>query len=854
MIEARGNAGFSTRRMVSALGVLVSTVMLAAAERESIQPYGMDPHTLHLWHLDEAGPPFADSGRDRTPLAGLLNGAKAGAESLDGFSRAVSFHADSGGVPGESGLRGAILSASPFLATGQQDNVRSGFSYFGPDGAFTYEMLVKLNVLPQDARCIALGLMTMEGDDTDRIFNFRIEKDGFLSFFPLPHGGATGGGVASIPTTGPDAIDTRSWFHVAVSYDGNSGAANNLKLYWTRVREGVSQANCIGSGSLASDFNGKTGDLAIGNEARSFPGNAEAEPFPGLIDEVRLSDVARHPSDFVFVHPSLRISPLHAAAVQSARGQPARFRLGMLGVFVDSQKPPDSSLAGGILELGSGLHRLDFDFGFTPDQSDGNVRLRCLLEGVDERWRDTELGMTLACQILDGEDRVLSQSRFQAVGRSAGWETSLEDSVMTRRAEPVFIPAGGRKLRIALASGSPDTTGFFAIDDIALHAVGGRDNPLWRSGEVVYDAITTSPAGTLPGWKRAGTEPAIARLVNRVGHPVIGLVDGDLSREGEWVTVRELPRRAEKSGTFVLSWDEVFNVIDGNTRRATYVNVPPGRYVFRAMGLAGGGEVAGDALAMTVMIHPPVWEQFWFWPAIAAGLVAAVSAGVLLFHRQKAMRTMERLRFQNALEKDRTRIARDMHDDLGTRVTFITLSAALAQREIDHSPDDARRHLAKMTESARELVVAMDDLVWAVDPAHDTLDELAFHITRLADEMFRDTEIRCRLDIPAMLPALSLGSEFRHHIALSVKETLHNILRHAGPCEVFVSLTFDGEVLRIAIRDTGAGFDAAGIDRGHGLGNLGGRLKEIGGTCTIESSLGSGTRVVLSCPVSKGPQ
>jgi len=854
MIKVPMACGLRARRTIPAFVALAVTLMPLWLQAGDFHPNAADAHTLHLWHLDEGGPPFSDAGKDPTPLAGLLNGAKPGRISLGGLNRAISFNANTGGTPGASDLRGAILTANPFLATGQRDNVKQGFIYAGPDGGFTYEMVVKLDLMPGESPSIALGLLTMEGDDADRIFNFRIEKEGFLSFFPLPHGGAMGGGVASIPTTGPDAVDTKSWFHVAVSYDGNSGAANNLKLYWTRLRDGLTEATCIGSGALASDFNGKTGDFSIGNEARSFPGNAEAEPFPGMIDEVRISDVARHPSDFFFVDPAKRVRPEQLSMAAASSDGPAEFRLGMLDVFVDSQKIDHSLLGGGVLELKSGLHRLDFDFGFTPDQSDGNVRMRCFLDGVDERWRDTELGMTLACQFLDDEDRVISQSRFQAAGRSAGWETSLEDSVMTRRAEPVFIPAEARKLRIALSSGSPDTTGFFAIDDIAVHAVGSRDNPLWRSGSVIYDAITTSPAGAMPGWKRAGTEPAIARLVNRVSHPVIGLVDGDLDREGEWVTVRNLPDRLGKSGTFVLSWDEVYNVIDGNTRRATYVNVPPGRYVFRAMGLAGGGEVAGDTLAMTVMIPPPVWERFWFWPAVAAGVVAMVSLAVLAFFRQRAMRILERLRFQNALERDRTRIARDMHDDLGTRVTFITLSAALAQREIDTSPDDARRHLAKMTESARELVVAMDDLVWAVDPAHDTLDELAFHITRLSDEMFRDTEIRCRLDIPSMLPSLPLGSEFRHNFALAVKEALHNVLRHAGPCEVFLSLKFDGQILGITIRDTGVGFEAAGVGRGHGLGNFGGRMKEIGGTCSIDSSPGKGTCVVLSCPVSRGPQ
>jgi signal transduction histidine kinase len=159
-----------------------------------------------------------------------------------------------------------------------------------------------------------------------------------------------------------------------------------------------------------------------------------------------------------------------------------------------------------------------------------------------------------------------------------------------------------------------------------------------------------------------------------------------------------------------------------------------------------------------------------------------------------------------------------------------------------------------MTESARDLVVAMDDLVWAVDPANDTLDDLASHLTRLSDEMFRDSPVRCRLDIPSLLPALPLGSEFRHHVALAVKESLHNVLRHAGPCEVFLSLAFNGDTLRITIRDTGAGFDLAADPKGHGLENLASRFEEIGGSCVIESSPGGGTRIVLSCPISKAPQ
>jgi signal transduction histidine kinase len=826
---------------------------MADNSAHGFQEYPPDAHTLHLWHLDERGTPFVNSVPGATPLEGLLNGASAGKQSVPGLGMAISLNASAGGVPATSGLRGAILLSSRSLGTGPGDNVRPDFRYFGPDGAFTYEMVVKLDVMPRDSQTIALGLMTMEGDGEDRIFNFRIEKEGFLTFFPLPHGASMGGGVATIPTSGNDAINTKDWFHIAVSYDGNNDTSSNLKLYWTRLRPGLTAANCIGSGSLTSDLNGNLGDFAIGNEARSFPTNAEAEPFPGLIDEVRISGVARHPSDFFFVPSNLRISPEQYVENRSQRTEPTPFRLGLSGLIVDSRPTTLKRHPTNQLELDSGLHRLDFDFGFVPEQPGGEVKLRCLFEGVDERWRDTELGMTLACQILSADGRVVSQSRFGAVGRSGGWESSVEESAMTRRTEPIYIPAGARKFRISLTSGSPDTTGFFAIDNIALHQPGAREAPLWRSGGYVYDAVTTSPAGTLPGWKRTGAEPAIAQLVMRPNHPALGLIDGDQSRDGEWFFVQDLPPAAFEGGTYVLSWDEVFNVIDGDTRRATYVNVPPGRYTFRAMGIAGDGASFGDALEVHLLIHPPFWQKPWFWPSLASGCVALVSAIIIAIHRSRAKRSLERLRFQNALEKDRTRIARDMHDDLGTRITFINMSAALARKEMETSPAKSRSHLEKVTRSARELVVAMDDLVWAVDPTNDTLDDLASHIARLSEEMFRDSDVRCRLDIPSFLPVLPLGSEFRHNVALSLKEALHNVLRHAGSCEVSVAVVFDGSTLHIKVRDTGRGFDLINNPKGHGLDNMASRFREIGGACTIDSSPGGGTTVVLSCPIAKRP-
>jgi signal transduction histidine kinase len=838
-----------------ALPLMTAAACVVAVGREFHTPYQPDPQTLHLWHLDEAAPPFTDqAGGDGLPLPllGLLNGARARQPAPPGLGHSISFHSNAGGIAGAVNFAGAILTAAPLLSHGPGDNAPAGFRYFGPDGAFTYEAVLKLHELPDQFANAAASIISMEGEDGDRIFNFRIEREGFLSFIPLPDSGAKGLALATIPLDGPHAIDTSHWFHVAVSYDGNAGVAGNLQLHWTRLAPGIRAAHRIGSGTLTADLNGRSGDFAIGNEARGFEGNAEAEPFPGLIDEVRISSVARHPSDYFFVPPGLRVNPERASALPESR-RPPGFDLRLASVLVDASSAVIPSGKDRELRLGSGLHRLDFEFGFGPGPVDGDVKLRCQLEGIDERWQETEVGMSLICQALDAENNVISQTSFPFIGRSAGWETTLDDSTLTRRVEPVFIPSATAVLRLTLSSGSPDTTGFVAVDRLALAPPGSDQPSLWARGSIAPGEDTIRAAGAPAGWRRDGTDPAIARLLIRSPRPMLSLVDGDQSRHGEWSAVQQISPPGGRGGTFILSWEEAYNVVGGHLHRATYVNVPPGRYVFRAIGLAGESIPLGDGISLPVVIAPPVWRRAWFWPGMTAAAVGLLASGIFARHRRRSRHRLEILRFQNALERDRTRIARDLHDDLGTRVTVLNMTADLARRDLELAPVKARRHLDKISDSARELVVAMDDLVWAVDPLHDTLDHLASHLTRLAEEMFRDSPLRCRLDIPSMLPSRPLGSDFRHHIALAVKESLHNALRHAGPCEVFLSLRYDGETMTIVLRDSGCGFDLAARPDGHGLGNTAARIREIGGACTIESSPGQGTCITMTARLPESP-
>jgi signal transduction histidine kinase len=813
-----------------------SAVIAAAAP--AFLPYEADEATLHLWHLDEAGPPFKDDGVSPTPLLGLLNGAEAGKAPFPGFGAAVSFQRLEGGD-------GPILLAKPALDSGLKDNVDGPFPIAGPDGSFTFEALVKLDLMPEESPGLALDIVSMDDEaSANRVFIFRIEKPGFLSFLPISGNAVRGGGLATIPTTGPHAINTSDWFHAAVAYDGRETAVNNLKLYWTRLSAGNEAANLIGQGTLTADLSQRLGDFAIGNS-----GVHTTEFFPGLIDEVRISSIARAPHDFCFVSEDVR-----AREDELSRRQPPRppaLELMLQQVLV-GEMPVAMPGAGRPLVLGSGLHRLDFDFNFLPGVNADPLAVRCRLEGLDEEWAPSARGMTMEWDMMDAAGNLLARRVFPVTGASREWEIDVLSSPLMRRTEPLFMPEATRKIRVSVSSGTPDTTGTWVIDHLVLARSSAPDVNLWVDGDFREGERMNQIGGIPRGWERRGTEPGIARVMQLGGNEALGLVDAEQGHSATWTSTRELGVVPAKGGeTFLLGWSEAYNVIPGASLRATYMNVPPGQYVFRAIAVGAGAKPSTTHLAFPLTVEQPFWRHAWFLPAAVAAGVLAV--GLLLFaaYRRRSRHRLADIKLQHAVERDRARIARDMHDDLGTRVTVLNLAASFLRRAIGGDPEKARQQVVRLESAARDLVHAMDGLVWAVNPANDTLDHLATHLSAVAQEIFRDSPVRLRIAIPDDLPTVSLRSDFRHHFALGVKEALHNVLKHAGPCEAEFRLAVEDSALVVEITDRGRGFDPALPREGNGLHNLAARFGELGGTCVIESSLGKGTRAVFRCLLPK---
>ena len=218
---------------------------------------------------------------------------------------------------------------------------------------------------------------------------------------------------------------------------------------------------------------------------------------------------------------------------------------------------------------------------------------------------------------------------------------------------------------------------------------------------------------------------------------------------------------------------------------------------------------------------------------------------------------MELIQRQRALERERSRIARDIHDDLGASLTRITMLSESMRGELSgHAAENAEQ----VYRTARETTRALDEIVWAVNPKHDTLDSLASYLGRYAQSFLAATHIRCRLDVPLHVPAWSLTAEIRHHVFLAFKEALNNVVKHAAASEVKISMQLLPNGFLLCVADDGCGFkihktregivSAVSENGGNGLANMQKRLEEIGGSCEWTLAAGKGT-VVQICVLLK---
>lgn len=249
------------------------------------------------------------------------------------------------------------------------------------------------------------------------------------------------------------------------------------------------------------------------------------------------------------------------------------------------------------------------------------------------------------------------------------------------------------------------------------------------------------------------------------------------------------------------------------------------------------------------------WQQWWFFLLVAVTVLAVVVTSVRLTERRKYQIRLQRAEQERALERERGRIAQDLHDDLGSSLARISLLSGLA-REDRADPQQVLTHLTKIAQAADETVRALEEIVWAVRPGSDSLQSLVEYIAHFSNELFEGNGTRCRLDLPHDLPQLSLPPELRHNIFLVVKEALTNVIKHAQAREVHVQAKATPESLEFVVQDDGHGFEAgksAHESQRNGLSNMQRRAATMGGQLTVQSTK-TGTLVRLVVPIAAPDQ
>jgi signal transduction histidine kinase len=277
-----------------------------------------------------------------------------------------------------------------------------------------------------------------------------------------------------------------------------------------------------------------------------------------------------------------------------------------------------------------------------------------------------------------------------------------------------------------------------------------------------------------------------------------------------------------------------------------FSNLSVGKYSLRMKAFFPSSAYPPAELAYTFEVTPPWWKTWWFRSIVGIFMIGLLILVSRFYYRRKLEKQMAILEKQQAIEKERTRIATDMHDDLGAGLSRIKfLSETIGIKKQQHEPIE--EDVNKIREYSHEMIAKMGEIVWALNEKNDTLSDLLSYTRAYAVEYLLQHNIRCKVESPEQFPAGFVSGEFRRNVYLTVKEALHNIVKHSRASEVIIKISA-AHRLYIEIHDNGSGFNKKMIRPfSNGLTNMRSRIKEIKGEFKIEN--GNGTIIKINVPL-----
>ena len=352
------------------------------------------------------------------------------------------------------------------------------------------------------------------------------------------------------------------------------------------------------------------------------------------------------------------------------------------------------------------------------------------------------------------------------------------------------------------------------------------------------DPIETPPPIFISGLRIAGEayplsrlgETEVARLdlgpnQNQVNIDFVGLDFGS----GETLRYQYLLEGADRD------WSS-----PTDQRSVNYPNLAPGRYRFMVRALNAEGLASTAPAALTFRVFPPVWRRWWFLTLS----VIVIGLAIYAAHRQRVARLVE-------LERVRTRIATDLHDDIGANLSLIAMLSEVARGQLQGDDSRLKEWLSTIATTSRDTVDSMSDIVWAVNPKRDHLRDLTRRMRRFADDILAARNIELQFKTPEANPDLKLGADLRRELFLIFKESINNLARHSGCTIASVELNVEAGWLVLKMIDDGKGISQAQIADGTGLGSMRQRAERFGGSFEVSDQAEGGTRVTLKVPLDR---
>jgi len=289
----------------------------------------------------------------------------------------------------------------------------------------------------------------------------------------------------------------------------------------------------------------------------------------------------------------------------------------------------------------------------------------------------------------------------------------------------------------------------------------------------------------------------------------------------------------------LAGWDN--NWINSKTNNEVrYNNLAPGSYLFKVRASNAEGSWPNAAYSIAIRIDPPFWRTWWFYLTCCLGAVGTIAWIGRKSIQWKLKKERAKLEQQRTLYAERMRIAQEMHDDIGAGLTQIGLMSESAKLHYKGA-NGIKEELEDISSTSRQLVDNIGEIIWSLNPQHNTLEVLLYHLREQLNKLTEYALLDCLILFPANIPAIVVNNQQRRNILLVTKEIVHNAIKHSGGTNIRISVAVEQHQLLFDVTDDGNGFDTAIIHPGNGIKNIRQRIHEAGGVLQLSSLEGKGT-------------